>query len=67
MSLLGFTNGTSTALCYAIAPLLVSDELKGVAGSNVSFYNIFGIFLGTICAIGTVPLTEKIGNIKTSS
>ena len=67
MSLLGFTNGTSTALCYAIAPLLVSDELKGVAGSNVSFYNIFGIFLGTICAIGTVPLTEKIGNIKTNS
>ncbi len=67
MSLLGFTNGISTALCYAIAPLLVSDELKGVAGSNVSFYNIFGIFLGTICAIGTVPLTEKIGNIKTSS
>ena len=67
MSLLGFTNGTSTALCYAIAPLLVSDELKGLAGSNVSFYNIFGIFLGTICAIGTVPLTEKIGNIKTNS
>ena len=67
MSLLGLTNGTSTALCYAIAPLLVSDELKGLAGSIVSFYNIFGIFLGTICAIGTVPLTEKIGNIKTSS
>ena len=67
MSLLGLTNGTSTALCYAIAPLMVSEELKGRAGSNVSFYNIFGIFLGTICAIGTVPLTEKIGNIKTIS
>lgn len=67
ISLLGFTNGTSTALCYAIAPLCVEDELKGFAGSSVSFFNIFGIFLGTICAFGTVPLTEKIGNIKSNS
>jgi len=67
ISLLGFTNGTSTALCYAMAPLCVSEELKGYAGSSVSFFNIFGIFLGTICAFGTVPLTEKIGNIKSNS
>ena len=67
ISLLGFTNGTSTALCYAIAPLCVEEELKGFAGSSVSFFNIFGIFLGTIVAFGTVPLTEKIGNIKSNS
>ena len=47
IAFLGITNGIGTSLILGFAPTLVPDELKGKAGSSVSFYLITGIFLGS--------------------
>ena len=46
---LGITNGIGTSLILGFAPTLVPDELKGKAGSSISFFLITGIFIGTCC------------------
>jgi hypothetical protein len=59
-SLLALSNGIGTTVCFGIAPTLVKNELKGQAGASVSFFTIFGIFLGAIIAIFTKFLLTKI-------
>ena len=59
-SLLALSNGIGTTVCFGIAPTLVKNELKGQAGASVSFFTIFGIFLGAIIAIFTKFLLKKI-------
>ena len=49
--LISFTNGLGSSLLFAIAPTLVPENIKGKAGSSISFYLIIGIFLGTICGL----------------
>lgn len=60
MFLFGFSNGICTSICYAIAPTVVEEELKGKAGSSISFFNIVGIFLGTCVAFGMNAIIDYI-------
>ena len=58
--ILSITNGLGSSLVFAIAPTLVPDNIKGKAGSSVSFYLMIGIFLGTICGLGMNLIMEFI-------
>ena len=49
IAFLGITNGIGSSLIFGFAPTLVPDELKGKAGSSISFFLITGIFIGTCC------------------
>ena len=53
VALLAATNGIGTTLCFGIAPNEVEDAYKGQAGGSLSFFLIFGIFLGNCVAFGT--------------
>ena len=59
--ILATTNGMGTTLCLGLAPTMVPDYMKGRAGSSVSFFNIFGIFLGTLLAFMTKYIINQIG------
>mgnify|MGYP002625248512 CR=1 FL=1 len=61
VSILALTNGMGTSLCFGLAPSLVPDKIKGRAGGSISFFNIFGIFLGTCVAFLTNFIMGKIG------
>jgi hypothetical protein len=61
VSILALTNGMATSLCFGLAPSLVPDEIKGRAGGSISFFNIFGIFLGTCVAFLTNYIMGEIG------
>jgi len=64
VSILALTNGMGTSLCFGLAPSLVKDKLKGRAGGSISFFNIFGIFLGTCVAFLTKFIMKKIGTYE---
>ena len=64
VSILALTNGMATSLCFGLAPSLVPDKIKGRAGGSISFFNIFGIFLGTCVAFLTNYIMEEIGEYK---
>ena len=52
VALLALTNGIGTTLCFGIAPEIVEDEYKGLAGTSLSFFLIVGIFLGSCVNFG---------------
>jgi len=51
MMLFSITNGYNTSIIFSTGPSLVSDDLKGKAGSTLSFFLIVGIFSGTLYAL----------------
>ena len=53
MALLALTNGIGNTLTFGIAPDVVEDEYKGLAGTSLSFSLIVGIFLGSCVNFGT--------------
>jgi hypothetical protein len=59
VAILACTNGITNTLTFGLAPEQVSDDLKGQAGTSLSFFLIFGIFLGSCIAI----LLQKIMNL----
>ena len=59
--LLATTNGIGTTLCLGLAPTMVESHIKGRAGSSISFFNILGIFLGSIVAFMTKYIINQIG------
>ena len=59
--LLSVTNGMATTICLGLAPTMVPGSMKGRAGSSISFFNILGIFLGTVVAFGTKFIINEIG------
>ena len=61
VTILAITNGMGTTICLGLAPSMVPDAMKGRAGSSVSFFNILGIFLGTIVAFMTKYIINQIG------
>ena len=61
VSILAITNGMGTTICLGLAPTMVPNSMKGRAGSSVSFFNILGIFLGTLVAFMTKYIINKIG------
>ena len=61
VTILAITNGMGTTMCLGLAPSMVPDAMKGRAGSSVSFFNILGIFLGTIVAFMTKYIINQIG------
>ena len=61
VSILAITNGMGTTICLGLAPTMVPDSMKGRAGSSVSFFNILGIFLGTVIAFMTKYIINQIG------
>ena len=54
------TNGLVTSLLFGIAPTLVPINIKGRAGSSISFCLILGIFLGTLSGIGMGKIIDSI-------
>ena len=62
--LLSVTNGIATTICLGLAPTMVPGSMKGRAGSSISFFNILGIFLGTVVAFGTKFIINEIGTYK---
>ena len=64
ISILGLTNGMGTSLTFGLAPTLVPVEYKGRAGGSISFFNIIGIFFGTIIAFLTKHIMKQIGEYK---
>ena len=54
------TNGLVTSLLFGIAPTLVPINIKGRAGSSISFYLILGIFLGTLSGIGMGKIIDSL-------
>lgn len=48
--LFAFGNGYVSSTAFSLGPEQVSDELKGKAGSSISFFLICGIFSGTTLA-----------------
>jgi equilibrative nucleoside transporter 1/2/3 len=52
VAILAITNGIGTTLCFGIAPNVVEDEYKGLAGTSLSFFLIVGIFLGSCVNFG---------------
>ena len=64
VSILGLTNGMGTSLTFGLAPTLVPVEYKGRAGGSISFFNIIGIFFGTIIAFLTKHIMKQIGEYK---
>jgi equilibrative nucleoside transporter 1/2/3 len=61
VTILAITNGMGTTICLGLAPSMVPDAMKGRDGSSVSFFNILGIFLGTIVAFMTKYIINQIG------
>lgn len=61
VTVLALTNGMGASLCLGIAPTLVPNEVKGKAGSSISFFNILGIFLGSCLAFGSNAIMNAIG------
>ena len=61
ISILAFTNGMATSLCFGLAPTLVPEKIKGRAGGSISFFNILGIFIGTCFGFLTNYIMEQIG------
>ena len=59
--LLSVKNGIATTICLGLAPTMVPGSMKGRAGSSISFFNILGIFLGTVVAFGTKFIINEIG------
>lgn len=60
----GLSNGLCTSIIYSLAPGQVEDELKGKAGSSISFFNIVGIFGGTCTAFGMNYIITWLSNLK---
>ena len=58
---LGLTHGMGNSLCFGLAPTMVKDDLKLQAGSSMSFFTAFGLFLGSCLAFLTKYILEKIG------
>ena len=54
------TNGLVTSLLFGIAPTLVPINIKGRAGSSISFCLILGIFLGTLSGIGMGKIIDSL-------
>jgi hypothetical protein len=50
MVLFAFTNGFVSTLSFVLGITAVKDDLKGTAGSSLSFSLICGIFTGTLFA-----------------
>ena len=61
VAILALTNGIGTSLCCGLAPSLVKDELKGQAGSSMSFFLILGIFIGSCFAFLSRKIMDIIG------
>ena len=61
---LGLTHGMGNSLCFGLAPTLVKDDLKLQAGSSMSFFTVFGLFLGSCLAFLTKFILEKIDEKK---
>ena len=57
---LGLTHGMGNSLCFGIAPTLVEDDLKLQAGSSMSFFTVFGLFLGSCLGFLTKYILEEI-------
>ena len=57
---LGLTHGMGNSLCFGIAPTLVEDDLKMQAGSSMSFFTVFGLFLGSCLGFLTKFILEEI-------
>jgi len=62
--LLAGTNGMATTLCFGIAPNEVEDKYKGKSGNSLSFFLIFGIFLGNCVAFGSDGIIKTFKNEK---
>ena len=61
---LGLTHGIGNSLCFGLAPTMVEDDLKLQAGSSMSFFIVFGIFLGSCLAFLTKFILEEIEKKK---
>ena len=61
---LGLTHGMGNSLCFGLAPTMVEDDLKLQAGSSMSFFTVFGLFLGSCLAFLTKYILEKIDEKK---
>ena len=61
---LAITNGIGTTVCLGLAPTMVEDDLKLQAGSSMSFFTVFGLFLGSCLAFLTKFILEKIDEEK---
>ena len=61
VTILAITNGMGTTICLGLAPSMVPDAMKGRAGSSVSFFNILGIFTGTVVAFMSKYIINQIG------
>ena len=57
---LGLTHGMGNSLCFGLAPTLVEDDLKLQAGSSMSFFTVFGLFLGSCLGFLTKFILNKI-------
>ena len=57
---LGLTHGMGNSLCFGLAPTMVEDDLKLQAGSSMSFFTVFGLFLGSCLGFLTKFILEKI-------
>ena len=57
---LGLTHGMGNSLCFGLAPTMVKDELKLQAGSSMSFFTVFGLFLGSCAGFLTSFILKKI-------
>ena len=57
---LGLTHGMGNSLCFGIAPTMVEDDLKMQAGSSMSFFTVFGLFLGSCLGFLTKFILEQI-------
>ena len=61
---LGLTHGMGNSLCFGLAPTMVEDDLKLQAGSSMSFFTVFGLFLGSCLAFLTKFILEEIEKKK---
>ena len=61
---LGLTHGMGNSLCFGLAPTMVEDDLKLQAGSSMSFFTVFGLFLGSCLGFLTKFILEEIDKKK---
>ena len=61
---LGLTHGMGNSLCFGLAPTMVEDDLKLQAGSSMSFFTVFGLFLGSCLGFLTKFILEDIDKKK---
>ena len=61
---LGLTHGIGNSLCFGLAPTMVEDDLKMQAGSSMSFFTVFGLFLGSCLGFLTKFILDKISEKK---